>query len=482
MSLSAALNKAQNIFSNASTRLGILVKNIENSGNDNYVRQNPVTKTIVKGITVVAKERAENANIFHKLLESTSSDTGQRCLMEGLDYIRMLMGGNDYQNSPSVFLAKFQENLQIYSNDTSKTIVAEMVVDSAEELCKVLKNSSKAIQKLRANADEDIYLEVSRLNDFLSDLKSMNDAVKSATALGEDNSDLLDKRDSILKQISQIVGISTITRGNNDLVVYTNTGITLFETVPREVTFEQTAFYDASVEGKDVYIDGVKIVLSNHVNIQPKGKIEALLQIRNKIAPVFQNQLDEIARGLIVTFAESNPTDANLSPQVSGLFSSAHIQVPLLGNLKKGLAESIQVDSKYQEHPSFIRDGGSKGNDYTWNKEKFSQYSNLVDHYWSKMNVDIKFDSTAGIDTFTNLLRYGQNSIGWLEQCRAECDDAVTKTSAMFNHIQDSYSNITGVNLQEELNFLIQVEQSYKVSGKLIASIDEMMETLLRRI
>ncbi|WP_204336556.1 FlgK family flagellar hook-associated protein, partial [Proteus mirabilis] len=75
------------------------------------------------------------------------------------------------------------------------------------------------------------------INDLLKQFEVANKAVVSGTRSGGDVSDALDNRDAILKKISEYVPISTYTRGDNDMVITTGDGTTLFETIPRSVTF-----------------------------------------------------------------------------------------------------------------------------------------------------------------------------------------------------------------------------------------------------
>ena len=45
--------------------------------------------------------------------------------------------------------------------------------------------------------------------------------------------DDLDQRDQILASISEEIGIRTVTRANNDMAIYTDSGVTLFDTSVR---------------------------------------------------------------------------------------------------------------------------------------------------------------------------------------------------------------------------------------------------------
>ena len=59
----------------------------------------------------------------------------------------------------------------------------------------------------------------------------------------------MDSRDQAVLELSAEMGIKTQTRENNDLVITTESGVMLFETTARSVTFEQTNTFSASTEG-----------------------------------------------------------------------------------------------------------------------------------------------------------------------------------------------------------------------------------------
>ncbi|OWK26626.1 hypothetical protein AJ87_06470 [Rhizobium yanglingense] len=82
--------------------------------------------------------------------------------------------------------------------------------------------------------------------------------------------------------------------------------MTLFETIPRAVTFKPTQSYGASTDGNGVYIDGVALGKGSGGTTSAQGSLQALLQLRDEVAPTFQSQLDEIAKGLVALFSETN--------------------------------------------------------------------------------------------------------------------------------------------------------------------------------
>ena len=95
-------------------------------------------------------------------------------------------------------------------------------------------------------------------------------------ANGGDITDVLDARDAVLKQLSSEVGIRTVTRDNGDMAIYTDSGVTLFDKLPRQVAFQQTQDLLRAPPARAVYADGVPIAGTDHVMAIAAGKLAGL--------------------------------------------------------------------------------------------------------------------------------------------------------------------------------------------------------------
>jgi flagellar hook-associated protein 1 FlgK len=147
---------------------------------------------------------------------------------------------------------------------------------------------------------------------------------------------------------------------NNDMVLFAANGTTLFETVPRAISFENTPLSPGQPGGR-LTIDGVPF--SGAGATQLGGKIGGLLQVRDDIALTFGRQIDEIARGLIVAFSESDQSAVPSAPDIAGLFTyDGGPGLPADGLVADGLAMSIRVNPNADPDQggslARIRDGG----------------------------------------------------------------------------------------------------------------------------
>jgi flagellar hook-associated protein 1 FlgK len=130
-------------------------------------------------------------------------------------------------------------------------------------------------------------------------------------------------------------------------------------------------------------------------------------------------------------------------------------------------------------NPQLLRDGGINGAAYNSNPSGASGYSALLDSYVQKLDEPVAFDVAAGLSTTTSLMGFAADSIGWLELNRSDAETSAESREASRFRSAEALSNITGVSLDEEMSLLLELEQSYKASARLITAVDEMLQALL---
>ena len=498
MSLTSALNTAQSIFNNTGTQSNTVSNNIANAGNANYTRRQAVLTTSLAGAQVVQIARAQEPQLQAQYLTSSSQDAAQERLLQGLEDIKATMGGNDYETAPSTYLSALQTALQNYAASPSSTTAAQSAVTAAQDVATSLNNATTSLQGIREDADKEIAGDVTTLNSLLTQFKTANDAVKTSSDGSAQQADAMDTRDGLLTQIAGIIGITTVTRAGNDMAIYTSDGTPLFDTVARTVSFTATPGYSAGSQGNQVYIDGTPLQPGSNPQTTGQGSLQALLQIRDVIAPTYQSQLDEMGRGLVSMFSETyfntnNVADPQNGSKAPGLFVWTQSDgtaggTPTGSTVIPGIAGSITVNTAFVTsqggNPNLLRDGGanntSTNQNYTANLTGDSGYSDQLDAFASAMDADMTFDPSTGIDSKSSLLEYASNSVGWVESNRSGASNAAENTSAGLSRSQQAYSNETGVNLDEELSLLMDIEQSYKAGTKILNAVDEMLQSLLQ--
>ncbi|MGN6466943.1 MAG: flagellar hook-associated protein FlgK [Rhizobiaceae bacterium] len=484
MSLTTALNIAQSALFNTTRQTTVVSQNISNSGNADYARRSATIVSTAPGATVVNIQRSTDDVLFRANLQALSSYQGQSTLLTGMENLDQAVNGVDNADSAAAALGDFQQALNLYSATPSNTSLGENTIESARQLVQNLNDGTQAIQSFRTDMDNKISQAVSDLNNLLGSFDQANRAIVAGNQTGRDVSDIEDQRDGLLKQISQYVSISTIKRGNGDMVLMTSDGATLYETVPRTVTFDPTAGYSATTVGNAIKIDGVPLSAGTGGNTTASGQLQAMVQLRDSTATTMQSQLDEIARGLINATAETDPSGTGTLADTPGLFTwPGAPAMPADGTLVPGLAGLISVnpamDSTVGGSASVLRDGGAGGAGYVANADGSASYSDLLIRYSQNLDKPINFDPSAGAGSNASVMTYSTNAISSFEAGRKDASDAADNKNALMTRSAQALSNSTGVNIDEEMSMLLDLEHSYQASARMISTVDSMLGALL---
>lgn len=476
MSLSTALNIAQSSLRATSLQTSVVSRNVSDAHDPDYARRVAVVASMAPGARVVEIQRSANEQLFRQYVAALSAWSGQSTLSSGMDRLQLAVNGADNSASASTAIGALQQALQFYATSPSNQSLGQSVIVAAQQVVRTLNDGTQALQDFRTQTDGEIATAVGELNNLLGQFEAANRAVVNGTRAGTDVSDALDQRDAILKKIAEYVPVSTFTRGDNDMVITTGDGTMLFETVPRTVSFTPSSGYAAGAQGNTIYIDNVPLSAGPANSAEANGKLAGMLQLRDGVASTMQAQLDEIARGLITAFAEGDPPDA------AGLFTwSGAPAIPSPGTLVDGLAGQIRVNAAVANNPSLLRDGGINGAAYVVNSDG-SSYADLLIAYSERLDEPMDFAPSAGITVTSSVTSYSANAIGWFEGVRQRAQVAADNKEALAARTAEALSNDTGVNVDNELALLLDLEHAYQASARVLNTVNQMLDSLLEAV
>jgi flagellar hook-associated protein 1 FlgK len=210
--------------------------------------------------------------------------------------------------------------------------------------------------------------------------------------------------------------------------------------------------------------------------------------VRDDVAVTYQSQLDEIARGLVETFAESDQSAVPVLPDVPGLFTYPGAPpMPPTGTLVVGLAASIRVaasvDPAQGGNLNLLRDGGISGNPaYVYTTSGAPAFSDRLQALVDGMNTSRAFDPAAQSGAGGSIANFSAASVAWLQEARSSADADAEYRTALLERSTEALSKVNGVNIDEEMTALLELERSYQASSKLITMIDSMFEALLTAV
>ena len=495
MNLSSTLNIAQSALATNAALTSVVSRNIAGVNDPGYSRKIAAVGTVLNGAgSIVSITRASDSALFTNLLSATSDAAAGTALADGLDKLEQTVGlststsssgsSTAGSTSPAALLSKLTGALQQYQAAPSDTTAGQAVVTAAKTLASALNSASTTVQDVRSQADAAIATAVTDVNGILQSFKTVNADILKAQATGTDATDLLDQRDALLLSLSKDLGISTVPTADGGMSIYTDGGVTLFQGTPRTVTFTPTASFADGTMGNALMIDGVSVTGASAVMPLKSGSIAGLVQLRDTTTVAYQNQLNQIASGLVGTFSESDQTGGS-APTIPGLFTYAGasgMPAPGQTGLATTLTVNANVDPSQGGSLSRLRDGniGAPNNAaYNGNPSGAAGYTGRLSTLLANLDASEIFDPASGGAAQGTLAAYAASSVSWLEASRKAATDTADSRNAVVSQTSSTLSSKTGVNLDEQLSMMLDLEHSYQASAELMSTVKTMYATLI---
>lgn len=481
--LSSAMNYALAGLSVSATQSAVVSRNVSSAGDENYARR---TAEIVSlpgiGPVISHISRSSDRLLLEKLLSASSNAAGRQVTSDALSRMSSLTGDPQDNQSITAHLGKLQVNLRDFEQNPNSILLARSALEAARAVSLRLNEASSEISAIRAEADGAMAESAKRINNLLAQFKVVNDSIVRGQGTAGELSDALDQRDSILKLLSEEIGIRTTVRPNNDVLIYAEGGAVLFEGSPRSVTFLPSGTLPPGSFGNALIIDGVAVTGPSATMPATGGRITAYASVRDSLAPELSLRMDQVATGLVVTFSESDPQFPSILPDVEGLFQGIG-SIPLPSEANYGLAGVLRINSLADPEQGgellLIRDGGFGGPGYLRNANGLAGYQVRISELADAMDRVLNFGTLGGISGSASLKDFSANSASWIEARRQEEKVTLDAANAIKSRASISLSQVTGVNIDQEMATLLDLEKSYQASSKVLSVVNAMLATLL---
>lgn len=318
MSLSASLNNALTGLRVSQTALSVLSSNIANANTPGYSRKTvEIANNIVDGTGYGAKVADVVRKVDNYLVragqQQNSVYTKSQTLSEYADRLQILLGRPGDADSIDANITAFFSAAQQLAESPEKGSVRLNFVNAGATLAKQLSGLAGGVHDLRYQADQEINAAVKNVNNAIRDLEQVNIAISYAYNNGNPTADLEDKRDALVREVSEFVDISYYYSADGQAHVTTNGGLALLEGARYELAYSpqvsaQAFASEATLAPIQIYIidqngnragtpqtlvtgGAASQVSTSMVN----GKIRALLDIRDQRMPQVLEQLDQLA-------------------------------------------------------------------------------------------------------------------------------------------------------------------------------------------
>lgn len=456
MRLSDSLNISRNSLKDAQKKMGIVSRNLSGADDPNYSHRTMISHLRSDGSCYTTISRDADEGLLADYLLKRSKAYGASVFAEGVSKLDAIYNSDEFSHSPFAGIEKLKESLQFYVNQSDKTSAAKGFLENAGNLARGLNAASEQIQKLRENANTSIAHDVEEVNGLLQKLQTIEKHLLNNKT--EDAYHYMDQRDAVLKELSGHMAITYTKHDDGSIVVHAAGGVTLFDKDPRKVTFTPSTLVPGKPGGA-INVDGVPLTHNSFVNPHGDGSLGNLLKLRDETCVQYQNQLDIMASNLIDLFKHAGS-------QKQALFQSDAAKPPA------GKAATIHLN------PAFNLGGTAKLADANEMQKIIDGFTKQPLNYYGydAIKIGLRLQDKASLSSFA------KDSLAWMGDLVKSSKADNEYNSTMFQHTDQMLSNAVGVNKDGEYSMIIDIEQSYSASAKLMAAVGKMMDDLLAAV
>ena len=480
MSLSGALLNAMSGLSAVKRGTELTASNIANANTKGYGKKNGnfIGAFGSGGVDVLGVKRFQDAGLLSDRRLASAGLENSDAKQSFLKKIQNLLGTADKNGSLSAYFSRFENALVSAVSKPAQSISLQNVFTAARELAEKLNQMSQKVQAAREAADQKITSQVKTLNSALNTVKDLNDRILKLKQNNKDTSTLEDQRQKKIDEIADIIPIREVPKKNGTVSLVSLGGATLLATKPAKILFEPSVVITADMSLKNGLLSGLKIN-GTDIALTAKGPVRggslaAQFAIRDDLAQTVQTELDAVARDVINRF-QSSSVDATLTAGDPGLFTDAGA---VLDPTKEvGLARRIAINARVDPDNGGslyrLRDGlmstvpGTVGDTKTLQamRDIVSEKQTLASGKFANQTHSLASLSTAILSSLgSDLMAEGRQNeyhVSALKQLRELEKDGAVDTD-------------------EEAQKMLVLEHGYKANARMIKSIDEMLQTILR--
>jgi flagellar hook-associated protein 1 len=324
----------------------------------------------------------------------------------------------------------------------------DSLVSISQSLASMFRQKANELINTQNDTNKEISNDVTELNNDLAQMADYNDKIVQVENSGGTASDLRDKRTELLRKISQIVDVNYYEEANGQLNVFISNGRSLVEgtnvwNLSLKVNTNNASNYDI------VFADTPNQVINGDLK---GGKLAGLLDVRDTKIAGYLNDLNSMASTIITRVNTLHSSGYDLNGNAGGNFFST----------ASTLAKDMRVD------PSIVADvrkiaAGTTVNSDGDNASLIATIKDDASLMGSGMTIDNFYESLTS--------RVGQDVV--------DAQNSLDHQTSVINQVENQREAVSGVSLDEEMLNLIKYQAAYNAAGRLVATVNTMMGTLI---
>ena len=458
--LNSVLGIARDALAAQSYGLSITSQNVTNVNTPGYARRTVQLETWENGnpadgsVRIGTTQRNVDQFILRRVFETNGYMQASSEREQGLGRIESLFmdtTGTGLQSSIQALFSSFQT---LSSSPADPTARAQ-VLSRADELAAAFQQTAGSISDLRQDLLSKAQGVGQEVTDLAAKLASLNTQIATAEATGEPALDLRDQQEQLVSELSDKVDVNSFRDKSGGLVVLTG-GVALVEG-------GNAAHIDVSQVSGGLLAISVVRPGGTSIDIAAKlqgGTLAGIRQARDIDAVASVARLDQmvsdIATAVNTTHAAGVGLDGSTGNPLFALMSPP------------GSAASISVSAVMAGHPERLAASSTSGA-LPGGSDNAAALAMLAS------SAVCSGGTRTPAECYSDL-------VGYVGGIKASAQRDTDVRSAMQGQLDTMRQSVSGVSLDEEMVSLSQFERAYQAAGKLIQTVDTLLDNLMKTI
>lgn len=356
--------------------------------------------------------------------------------------IEVLFSSNS-ENDLDKLITKFFNSFSELSNNPESIALRNSTINAGSNLTLQFNELAANLDTIQNSVADDVRIKIQKVNSLITDIAELNASIANGASKGQPDNYSLDLRAQRINELATFADV-TVTYESNEMA----------EIRIGNLIVVQGSNYNQISPEFDSTNQIVRIRLNNGRSFASVGgNLGASMEAYSNIVPSYKEKLNTLAESLVTKVNQIHVNGYNLE-------NNTGIDFFQNGNTK---ASNIALNTAIIDNPERI--AASDSINEPGNNQAALNIFSLLDDI-SAVDGQSFIDYSLGISSETGFKLNNINT-------RLESNNSAKQ------QLMEQQSQVSGVNIDEELTNMIRFQNAYQASAKVIAAADEMYATLL---
>lgn len=464
MSLFAALNSATAGLRTVQSSVKLVSDNIAQANDPNRTRHTAQQSVDASGQVISTTYRREvDKALMAQVMDLTARDGGSQATATYMQQLGDLLRTTNGTPLLNDYADKFQAAVKTLSTSPEDETAQYQLVQAADNFSREIRRVSEGVEQLDRDMKSDITKSVDTVNDLLKQINTINNDTVSLLGQGSAANAVADKRDGLIRELSTYMPVRTVERPDGRLAIFTPSGLALVDAQPANLSYDGGNI--------NLQVGNQVTSINNHLTA---GKLGSLIQMRKdgstseppvpasgdpaaEVIRKLRSQLDEFAKAFTGPTRPGEPTS----------FADAYDE-------SAPAADGEQINQFFTGNDRFTIAVNAKLVDNTAKIKRAA-----IDGMVTAINASGRNFSADGLQLKdTSYSAMGSAITGTWMAAAKSANNASESNKASMQLLSERYQSQTGVNIDEEIAQLQQLQTSYQASARVMQVANAMFDAL----